>query len=122
MKYVNIFIYSIMLVYALTIAISMQAIMAEGNYNMTEQDAKQLIEMENKHLDWIFNETMKKCFGDPLPEKCTISDWFKFTQLWHESGAYADAAVVQIHLRNAGFDVKMSMSDKFKLVYKGYIA
>ena len=88
---------------------------------MTEQECKAVVEMENNHLEWIYNETLKKCFGEPLPEKCTLSDWFKFNQLWEESGAYADAAAVQVHLREAGFDVKMSMTDKYKLVYKGYI-
>lgn len=88
---------------------------------MTEQEAKEVIEKINEYLDWYFDETLKECFGKPIPEKCTLSEWFKFNQMWRESGAYSDAATVQVCLRNEGFDVKMSMNDKYKLVYKGYI-
>lgn len=88
---------------------------------MTEQEAKEVIEKINQYLDWYYNETLKKCFNGRIPEKCTFSDWFKFNRLWNESGAYTDAAAVQVCLREAGFDVKMSMTDKYKLSYHGVI-
>lgn len=86
---------------------------------MTEQDVKRTIEAENNHMEYLYDETLKKCFNGKIPEKCTLSDWFRFNEMWNKSGAYDDSCIIQKHLRDAGYDVKMSMTDKYKLSYHG---
>ena len=75
---------------------------------MFEGTAKRLIDIENDHIDYVFNATLKECFGT-IPDKISLTDWFKFNQAWQTAGVFHEAKAVQMVLRDEGYNVVMDM-------------
>lgn len=89
---------------------------------MTVKECMTVIEQENKHIDYVFNNVLCAILGHKpeADEKVTFSKWVEFNTEYRACGIHEDSKIIQSHLRENGFDVKMNMQD-YKLSYHGLI-
>lgn len=89
---------------------------------MTVKECLSVIEAENNHIEWVANKIMTEVIGRPAvaDDRFTLGQWFQYNSKLQSSGLYEDAKLVQSHLRNNGFDVKMNMQT-YRLSFHGII-